>query len=164
MNTKKKIAAPVMLVACLIGVGIMAVCCIGTVCWGLDALAGAETESTAGTYFGMAAVSGGFSLFFVWGMNSICCLVWVEDGILYRRGLLFRYCRSCSVSDIQRLESITTPRGGSWIFIVDSQPGVFEPGMRKSYICLENTETNRRFIATFCGRMIRTRQHPYSRR
>ena len=41
MNTKKKIAAPVMLVVCLIGVGIMAACCIGTVCWGLDALEGA---------------------------------------------------------------------------------------------------------------------------
>lgn len=162
MNTKKKIAAPVMLVVCLIGVGIMAVCCIGTVCWGLDALEGAETESTAGTYFGMAAVSGGFSLFFVWGMNSICCLVWVEDGILYRRGLLFGHRRSCAVNDIHRLESVSTPRGGSWIYIVDSAPGCYENGLKSSYICLADTPANREFIASFCGRVVRTYKHRYT--
>ena len=162
MNTKKKIVSPVMLVVCLLGVGMMTFALVYSLCEGLG------DWKTGGTiywvYFAMAAVGAAMDLLFLWGMNTICCLVWVEDGILYRRGLLWGYRRSCPVSDIQRLESVSKPRGGAWIFIVDERPGVFEPGMRKSYICLENTEANRRFIATFCGRMIRTRQHPYSRR
>ncbi|MBQ4112653.1 MAG: hypothetical protein IJD38_07645, partial [Clostridia bacterium] len=112
----------------------------------------------------MAAVSGGFSLFFVWGMNSICCLVWVEDGILHRRGLLFGHRRSCAVNDIQRLEAVSTPRGGSWIYIVDSTPGCYENSLKGSYICLADTPANRRFIASFCGRVIRTYKHPYTHR
>ena len=160
MNTKKKIVSPVMLVVCLLGVGMMTFALVYSLCEGLG------DWKTGGTiywvYFAMVAGGAAMDLLFLWGMNTLCCLVWVEDGILYRRGLLFRYCRSCSVSDIQRLESTTTPRGGSWIFIVDSQPGVFEPGMRKSYICLENTEANRRFIASFCGRVVRTYKHRYT--
>ena len=156
MNTKKKIAAPVMLVACLIGIGLMIGICIGSVCLGVEALQ-AEAAEVA-VYFSMAVAGAGFVAFFLCGMNTVCCLVWVEDGILHRRGLLWGYRRSCPVSDIQRLESVNKPKGGSWIFIVDSQIGTYEPGSRKGYICLENTEANRRFIATFCGRMIREKK------
>lgn len=162
MKTKKKIASPSMLAVCLIGAGIMTALCIGAVCMGVDALESTETQTTAGAFFAMAAVSGGFTLFFLWGMNSICCVVWVEDGILHRRGLLFRHRRSCAVNDIQRLESVTTPRGGSWIYIVDSAPGCYENGLKSSYICLADTPANREFIASFCGRVVRTYKHRYT--
>ncbi len=155
MNTKKKIASPFMLALCLVGIGIMAAVCIGSVCMGADALAVCESSSASVAYFVMAAVGGGFTLFFLWGMNNICCLVWVEDGILHRRGLLFGHRRSCAVKDIQRLESVSTYRGGTWIYIVDSQPGIYENALKSSYICLADTPANRRFIASFCGRIIR---------
>ena len=158
MSTKKRIASPLMLAVCLIGIGMMAAACVYSVYAGVEILSDSGAGGAVGAYFGMAAVSGGFTLFFLWGMNSICCLVWVEDGILHRRGLLFGHRRCCAVNDIQRLEAVSTPRGGSWIYIVDSAPGVFENALKSSYICLENTTANRAFIASFCGRMIRPRQ------
>lgn len=158
MNTKKRIASPSMLVICLLGMGIMVAACAATVCMGADALAAEEAKAVAGAYFAMAAVCAGFALFYLLGMNAVCSLVWVENGILYRRGLLFGHRRSCVVSDIQKLELVAPLKGGRWIYIVDSQPGVYKNLGKHSYICLEDTAANRAFIASFCGRIIRERK------
>lgn len=105
----------------------------------------------------------------MWFLVLLCinyggCLIWVEDGILYRRGFLFGHRRCCAVKDIQRFESVSSPRGGSWIYIVDSAPGCYENALKSCYICLEDTAANRAFIASFCGRVIRTYKHRYSHR
>ena len=155
MNTKKKIASPFMMTLCLIGVGMMTFALISSLCMGIESLQTEETSSSAGAYFVMTAVSLFFDLFFLLGLNTCGAVVWVKNDTLYRKGFLFGHKRSCPVSDIQRLDTVPHPRGGTWIYIVDSESGVCENSQRNSYIGLADSPANRKFIATFCERMIR---------
>ena len=96
----------------------------------------------------------GLSLF---GMNRTCCLVWLKDGVLHRRGLFMGYRRSCPVREIGQVAAVGQGRGGRYLFMEDPRPGVYQAAKRDSYICLEDTPENRRFITNFCGRMIHKR-------
>ena len=92
MNPPKKIASISLLIITLIVVSLF---CVGlALCVG-EALPAWQTcaisDAIVWVYVGMAAACVGFILFFLFGMNRLCCLVWVENGILHRRGLFFGY-------------------------------------------------------------------------
>ena len=76
MNTKKRIVSPVMLVVCLFGIGMMTFALVYSLCEGLS------DWKTGGTiywvFFAMAAGGAAMDLLFLWGMNTLCCLVWVN--------------------------------------------------------------------------------------
>ena len=143
MNTKKKIVSPVMLVVCLLGVGMMTILC------GLGVV-GCARSLTAG-HIVLTALCGTGGLFFLCGANIFGCLVWVEDGILHRKGLLFGLKRSCPVEGIQRIETVCPSRKSpTTIYIVDKNPGRYgENATPKSYIGLTDTPANHAFIASF---------------
>ena len=96
----------------------------------------------------------GFSL---WGMNRACCLIWIRDGVLHRRGLFFGYRRSCALREIVQVAAVWQGRGGRYLFVEDTRSGTYQAAKKDSYIFLEDTPDNRRFITDFCGQMIRER-------
>ena len=155
MNTKKKIASVSLLIITLIGVSLF---CAGlALCVG-EALPVWQTcaisDAIVWVYVGMAAGYVGFILFFLFGMNRLCCLVWVENGILQRRGLFFGYRRTCPVENIQTIRSVWQYGGGRYLFLMDGEAGICKHGDKKCYICLTDTPANRRFILSFCRKMI----------
>ena len=156
MNTQKKIASIPFLIVTLIGVAFMMGMLILCVTEALPYWQTCEiNEPIVWVYVGMAAAVIGLILFFLFGMNRVCCLVWVENGILHRRGLFFGYRHSCPVESIQAIRSVWQYGGGRYLFLVDNEAGICKPGDKKCYICLQDTPANRRFISTFCRKLIR---------
>ena len=148
--SKKKLSSPLMLGVCL----------VGTLLSGIAAAVGfmeslsfwksfAKDPLSAVFMTAMVVLAIGVALFFLYGMNRICPVVWVEDGILHRRGLFFGYRRSCPVEGIQRIVSVLPTTGEKALFFEDGQAGVYIPGNKACYISLKDTPANRRFVADF---------------
>ncbi len=139
-----------MLIVMPIGALVMGFACVGCIMNGLGIWQAASGEaSSPSEYYFFAGLCGIAVLLLLWGMNNGCSLVWVEDGVLYRRGLFFGNRRSCPIKDIQRVDTFNAGKGMRWLYIVDSQPGIYECMLKKSYICLADTEANRQFIRSF---------------
>ena len=156
MKTKMKIASVPMLVITCIGAlaaagGSVAAILKSISVWQAPAL---DTLNIC-LFILMDVLCLGMTFFFLVGMNRVCCLLWVADGILHRRGLFFGYRRSCPLEDIQRVVAVLQPRGGRFLYIEDNQEGLYQVGKKNSYIYLDDTLANRRFITDQCGRMIR---------
>lgn len=157
MNTKKRVASRTMLVlSCLLVLGSLLVAGIGS--YEFFRILQESTTPDSFWIMGCGPVLGVLLLVVsLCGMNRACCLVWIRDGVLHRRGLFFGYRRACSLREIGQVASVQQGRGGRYLFIEDPRSGTYQAAKKDSYIFLEDTPENRRFITDFCGRMIHER-------
>ena len=84
-----------------------------------------------------------------WMTNRWCSWVWIENGYIKRRGLLWGYKRQTSVKDVRGVKLERIRKLGGCLFLVDGEKGDFSAISGKSYIFLANTKRNRRFLANF---------------
>ena len=161
MKTKKRVYLPFL--AGLLGILFIFFCVLMTIeCISILTEGEAAFPSAHSTEFYIILLffTGLSCLFLLWGVNFLGCLIWVEDGILHRRGLLFGLRRSCPVQNILRLRRVSLGRKTpTLIYIIDKNPGTYgENAFKKSYICLIDTPANRDFIFSFCDKKIRDKK------
>lgn len=155
MNTKKRIASRTMLAVS----AILCIPAIWVVFYGFCRLILDLQRASEGYILSITTIAVGLLLlgWTLCGMNRVCCLVWIEDGALHRRGLLGGYHRSCASEDVQQIAAVPQGRGGRYLFVQDNHPGVYVGAKKDSFIYLEDTPENRRFLTAFCRQAVHER-------
>ena len=96
-----------------------------------------------------------FGCFFLWYLNRAACVVWVEDGMIKRKGLIRGFYKECSVRAIQavKIEYIHREVGfGTFIYLIDDRTQPYKKFFRirkDSYICFRKNNKNLAFLRTF---------------
>ena len=99
-----------------------------------------------------------FSLFcfMVWSLNRAACVVWVEEGTVRCKGLIWGFYKECPVSSIlkvkvkYRLHEVGFNK--SFIYLVNDRTQEYKKFLRirkDSYICFRKTKKNLDFLRTF---------------
>lgn len=89
------------------------------------------------------------SLFLLWALNRTAPIVWVENGILKRRGLLYGFYKECPIKDIQTVKERYVRHDGDYIYIINNSTHQFNQLRKDSYICFRKTKKNLQFLNTF---------------
>ena len=100
MNTKKRIFSILLLIPSLLFLAIMSFMLIWAITDSIDIFTSDNTPAedvTPATALISTILGGAMWFLSLLMVNWGGCLIWVEDGILYRRGLLFSLKRSCAV-------------------------------------------------------------------
>ena len=94
----------------------------------------------------------GLGCFLLWFLNRAACAVWIEDGMIKRRGLIYGFRKECSVRAIQTVKTEWVYRAGTFIFLVDDHTPSYKkffPTRKDSYICFRKNKKNLAFLHTF---------------
>ncbi len=162
MNTKKKMYSVLLLVVSLIALLPVTALLIWTIsdCIGILASGNASEDVPPAVALIMTILCAAMWFLCLLCVNYGGCFIWVEDGILHRRGLLFGLKRSCAVDDILRVRVVPTqPKNPDLIYIIEKNPGkCWQNISKKSYICLVDTPENRAFIESFCEKKIKRKK------
>ena len=86
---------------------------------------------------------------FLWFLNRLACVVWMENNTVKRKGLIYGFYKECSVSSIQSVMIQRAWREGDFIYLVDDSVYKFDRMKRDSYICFCKTKKNINFLRTF---------------
>ena len=97
----------------------------------------------------------GLGCFLLWFLNRAACVVWLEDGMIKRKGLLCGFYKECSVRTIQTVKIKYVHREvgfGTFIYLVDDSTQPYKKFLRirkDSYICFRKNKKNLAFLRTF---------------
>ena len=97
----------------------------------------------------------GLGCFLLWYLNRAACVVWVEDGIIKRKGLICGFYKECSVRTIQtvQIKYVRHEVGfGTFIYLIDDRTHPYKKFLRirkNSYICFRKNKKNLEFLHTF---------------
>ena len=58
--------------------------------------------------------------FLLWFLNRAACVVWIEDGMIKRKGLIRGFYKECSVRAIQTVK-IRSSRSGVWYLYISDR-------------------------------------------
>lgn len=86
---------------------------------------------------------------FFFALNRVCCVVWVEDGSVQRRGLFGGFRKTVPIQEIQNIQIINLRREGKKICLIDGGSHGFDRMRKDSYICLNSSRRNMEFIRSF---------------
>lgn len=89
------------------------------------------------------------SCFFLWYLNRAACIIWVEDGIVKRKGLICGFYKECRIDAIQAVSVRYVWRSGDFLFLIDTSTHKFNHMRKDSYICFFKTRKNLDFLRTF---------------
>ena len=97
----------------------------------------------------------GIVCFLLCSLNRGACIVWVENGMVKRKGLFCGFYKECPVRAIQTVKIKHLPRDigiGPFIFLIDDRTQPYKKFLRTrkdSYICFRKTKKNLEFLQTF---------------
>ena len=97
----------------------------------------------------------GLGCFLSWCLNRAACVVWIEDGMIKRKGLISGFYKECSVRAIQTVQIKYVRREvgfGTFIYLVDDRTYPYKKFLRirkDSYICFRKNKKNLAFLRTF---------------
>ncbi len=97
----------------------------------------------------------GLGCFLLWFLNRAACVVWIEDGMIKRKGLIYGFRKECSVRAIQTVQIKYVHREvgfGTFIYLVDDRTQPYKKFFRirkDSYICFRKNKKNLTFLRTF---------------
>lgn len=78
-----------------------------------------STEEKGAGYLAFAVLFSA-SLFLLWVLNRTASIVWIENGTLKRRGLLYGFYKECPIKDIQAVKERYVRLDGNYIYIIDN--------------------------------------------
>ena len=90
----------------------------------------------------------------LFSLNRAACVVWVEDGIVKRRGLICGFYKECAVKDIKtvKIEYRSREVGfRTFIYLIDDRTQPYKKFFRirkDSYICFRKNNKNLAFLRT----------------
>ena len=82
-------------------------------------------------------------------LNRLCCIVWHDEKYVGRKGLLFGFQYKIKISEIEKVIVASISKQGKYLIIVDPYGTSMEGLHKKSFIRLEYSEKNIRYIKTF---------------
>ena len=97
----------------------------------------------------------GLDCFLLWFLNRAACVVWIEDGMIKRKGLIRGFYKECSVRSIQAVQIKYVHREvgfGTFIYLIDDRTRPYKKFLRirkDSYICFRKNKRNLAFLRTF---------------
>ena len=97
----------------------------------------------------------GLLCFSVWSLNRAACIVWIEDGMIKRKGLIYGFYKECSVRTIQTVKIKYAHKDagfGTFIYLIDDRTQPYKKFLRlrkDSYICFRKNKKNLAFLRTF---------------
>lgn len=97
----------------------------------------------------------GFGCFMLWSLNRAACIVWLENDMIKRKGLIHGFYKECSVRDIRtvKIKYIHEEVGfGTFIFLIDDRTQPYKKFFRirkDSYVCFRKNKKNLAFLRTF---------------
>ena len=89
------------------------------------------------------------SLFFLWSLNRLACVVWIENGTVKRKGLIYGFYKQIAVSNIKSVVVKHTWREGDFIYLVDDSTYKFNRARKDSYVCFAKTKKNLELLRSF---------------
>ena len=89
------------------------------------------------------------SCFFLWFLNRLACVVWIEDDVVKRKGLICGFYKECPIESIQRVKIQYAWREGDFVYLIDSSIHKFDRLRKDSYICFRKNKNNLTFLRTF---------------
>ena len=102
----------------------------------------------------------GLGCFLLWLLNRAACVVWIEDGMIKRKGLIRGFYKECSVHAIQTVKIKYVHREvgfGTFIYLIDDRTQPYKKFFRirkDSYICFRKNNKNFAFLRTFWSREV----------
>ena len=91
-------------------------------------------------------------LILFWVLNRLCCVIWIENGTLKRRGLLGGFYAECKIENIKAVFVSYAYREGNFIYIADSYDQNYKKFLRirnASYISFSKSKKNLEFLRSF---------------
>lgn len=107
------------------------------------------TEEKGAGYLSFVIFGIVFCPILLWYLNRAACVIWFENGIIKRKGLLWGFYKECSVDSIQRVVVRCAWREGDFIYLVDDSGNHFDRARKNSYICFYKTKETLDFVRTF---------------
>ncbi len=127
--------------------------------WGFSLIAlgliisGEPEEIAVGLFLFVCAF--GLGCFLLWFLNRAACVVWIEDGMIRRKGLIRGFYKEYSVRSIQAVQIKYVRRDvgfGTFIYLIDDRTRPYKKFFRirkDSYICFRKNKRNLAFLRTF---------------
>ncbi len=97
----------------------------------------------------------GFGCFPLWFLNRTACVVWIEDGVVKRKGLIFGFYKECPVRSIRIVRVRYSPHSqgsGSFVYLIDDNTQPYKKFLRTrkdGYISFRRTRKNLEFLRSF---------------
>lgn len=114
---------------------------------------GSDKEKWAGLlFFGFLF---GLFCYLLWYLNRATCIVWIDNGVVKRKGLFCGFYKECPVNAIRKVKikySSHEVGFGTFVYLVDNSTQEFKKFLRirkDSYICFRKTKKNLDFLRTF---------------
>ena len=87
--------------------------------------------------------------FFLWFLNRLACVVWIEDDVVKRKGLICGFYKECPIESIGKVKIQYAWREGDFVYLIDSSIHKFDRFRKDSYICFRKNKNNLTFLRTF---------------
>ena len=114
--------------------------CLSMIALGLEVFGFVEEKGAGLFAFGIFL---GLTILFLWALNRLACVVWIEDGIVKRKGLFCGFYKECPLESIKTVKIERAWHEGDFIYLVDNHsPHTFNRIRSDSYICFRKTKTN----------------------
>ena len=104
---------------------------------------------TAVLFFG---ISTGIAWICLWYCNRAACIVWVEDGMVKRKGLFWGFYKEHPVCAIQTVKELYVYKEGRFLFLVTdliSSDQRFIRARKDSYISVRKNQQNLKWLSAF---------------
>ena len=87
--------------------------------------------------------------FFLWFLNRLACVVWIEDDVVKRKGLICGFYKECPIESIGKVKIQHAWREGNFVYLIDSSIHKFDRLRKDSYISFRKNKNNLTFLRTF---------------
>ena len=87
--------------------------------------------------------------FSLWFLNRSACVVWIEENVVKRKGLICGFYKECPIESIETVKIQHAWREGDFIYLVDSSIHKFDRLRKDSYISFRKNKNNLTFLRTF---------------
>ena len=96
---------------------------------------------------------GAIDFLFLWTLNREACVVWVDNGVVKRKGLLWGFYKECPISSIKAVKIRSLYKTGDCIFLIDgynsNRFGGYSRLKKDCFIYFRKTKKNIAFLRTF---------------
>jgi hypothetical protein len=87
--------------------------------------------------------------FSLWFLNRSACVVWIEENVVKRKGLICGFYKECPIESIETVKIQHAWHEGDFIYLVDSSIHKFDRLRKDSYISFRKNKNNLTFLRTF---------------
>ena len=130
--------------------------CLSVLCLIVDIL-NIQEKAPYGKGFLWCGIFLAVAYLFFWYLNRMACFVWIEDGLVKRKGLFYGFCKECKIESLQSVTIFRLWREGDFICFIDDSRHRFDRCRKDSYICVKKTKRNMAAVQSVWNKPIENR-------